>query len=272
MTEFKRMRPLLGTFVEIGVGHQSKEAEEAVHAAFKQIELIQSLLSFHVENSELTKVNEANGQAVSVHRHTLRVIKLAKAMTIASHGLFNCLVGGEMVNRKVLPNHSQHQTLAYGDADHIIIDRDQVRLTSPVKITLDGIAKGYAVDCAIAALKQHGMASGWVNAGGDLRVFGNKVLSVQRRELDGEHIVLGGVQDAAMATSVVAQIYDPALPGEVVSPIATPKKGVWTVLAQFAWRADALTKVACLADVKERDDLVAALGGVIVYPTSSYVA
>jgi thiamine biosynthesis lipoprotein ApbE len=41
-------------------------------------------------------------------------------------------------------------------------------------VDLGGIAKGFAVDRAVKALKCAGLASGVVNAGGDLRVFGLK--------------------------------------------------------------------------------------------------
>ena len=39
-------------------------------------------------------------------------------------------------------------------------------------VDLGGIAKGFAVDCAVEALKDNGVEAGIVNAGGDLRTFG----------------------------------------------------------------------------------------------------
>jgi thiamine biosynthesis lipoprotein len=42
----------------------------------------------------------------------------------------------------------------------------------PEGITLDGIAKGYAVDKALEILKKSGATSGFVNAGGDMGCFG----------------------------------------------------------------------------------------------------
>src|SRR5437764_6578478 len=39
--------------------------------------------------------------------------------------------------------------------------------------SLDGIAKGFAVDRAVECLQDAGIAAGVVNAGGDLRVFGD---------------------------------------------------------------------------------------------------
>ncbi len=262
------MQPLLGTFVEIGCESRNQQTQNAVQAAFDTIKRLQHLLSFHARDSDLTRVNQANGRAVKVHFHTSRVMRLARAMTHESGGRFNCTVGGTMVSQTVLPDHGGAESKAIGDASDIVIEGSTIQLKRSIKVTLDGIAKGYIVDCAIAMLKRLGVKSAWINAGGDLRVFGNKVLPVNRRELDRSHTVLGGIQNAAIATSIVSEKYDIDLPGKIVSSDNSPHLGAWTVMAHSAWRADALTKVACLTDASQRDAFIARLGGVMVYPQS----
>jgi thiamine biosynthesis lipoprotein len=42
------------------------------------------------------------------------------------------------------------------------------------QVDLGGIAKGYAIDCATAAMQQAGAVGGMVEIGGDVRVFGSK--------------------------------------------------------------------------------------------------
>lgn len=260
------MRPLLGTFVEIGVSDSYLHAnvDSAISAAFSVIQTIHDLLSFHDSNSELSKINQANGVFISVHNHTLRVLRLAKGMMIASNGLFNCTVGGLMVENGVLPNHGGH-AIPSGNADDIEFDHGKVGFNRRVKVTLDGIAKGYAVDCAIAVMKRHGVTAGWVNAGGDLRVYGGLALPVQRRELNGGFTALGSLQNAALASSLVSLNYDESFPGKIVNERATPALGVWSVMSHFAWRADALTKVASLANEYDRDEVISQLGGKMVY-------
>ncbi len=266
MTSIKRMRPLLGTFVEIGAEAPVTTAERAVSAAFDMVQMLHSLLSFHETKSDLTRLNQAGGAEIEVHPHTLRVLKLARGMTLASGGLFNCTLGGAMVQKGVLPDHDGADVLASGDAGDIQIRGTRVWLKRPVRITLDGIAKGYAVDCAIAIMKRNGANVGWVNAGGDLRVYGDMVLPVQRREADGEIIALGGLRDAALASSWVNRNYDTQFPGLIVGEERLPAEGVWSVMAHRAWRADALTKVASLATDGERAALINRLGGVVVMP------
>lgn len=275
MHHFKRMRPLLGTFVEIGCNQSDKNAENAVAAAFDIVEKLHQLLSFHETTSDLTRLNQAEGKAVEVNHHTLRVIKLAQGMTIASKGLFNCTLGGAMVQNKVLPDHDLlvgggMDILQSGVASDMQISGKKIQLKKSIKITLDGIAKGYAVDCAIATMKRCGIKAGWVNAGGDLRVYGDLVLPIQRREASGEYVELGGLQNAAIATSTVTAHYDETFPGKITSDIATPNIGTWSAMAHYAWRADALTKVAALTNVNERHEIVNRLGGRMVYPKESF--
>ena len=259
------MRPLLGTFVEIGIADDNNNAEFAINTAFSVIQTIHNLCSFHEPRSELSRLNQANGAFTLVHKHTVRVLRLAKGIMLASNGLFDCTVGGLMMEKGALPNHGGFATTS-GKADDIEFDNSNVRFNNSVKITLDGIAKGYAVDCAIAAMKNQGVNAGWVNAGGDLRVYGDMVLPVQRRELDGSFTTLGSLQNAALASSYVSESYDEDFPGKIVSKKATPVLGVWSVMSHFAWRADALTKVASLSNEQYRDEAIVKLGGKMVYP------
>jgi len=263
------MRPLLGTFVEIGVEGPVATAERAVSAAFAIVQRLHSLLSFHEATSDLTRLNQAGGAEIEVHPHTLRVLRLARGMTLTSGGLFNCTLGGAMVQKGVLPDHGGTDILPSGNAGDIQINGTRVGFKRPVKITLDGIAKGYAVDCAIAAMKRNGVNTGWVNAGGDLRVYGDMVLPVQRREANGEIIALGGLRDAALASSRISRKFDAQFPGLIIGEETLPAEGIWSVMAHRAWRADALTKVASLAGDSEREALITRLGGVVVMPQQS---
>jgi len=55
------------------------------------------------------------------------------------------------------------------------LEGQQLRKASPqLQLDLGGIAKGYAVDRAIAILRQHGVANAAVNAGGDMYLLGQR--------------------------------------------------------------------------------------------------
>ncbi len=265
MARTRSMRPLLGTFVEVGV-HLGEMPEQAINAAFDAVAEVQALMSFHDQNSDLSKLNQAGGREVILHPHSIRMLRLARAMTWASGGLFNCTVGGALVRLGVLPDHGIGSWLDCGEAEDIELHGRKARLQRKVYVTLDGIAKGYAVDCAVRAMKRCGIKAGWVNAGGDLRAFGELVLPVQRREHDGSYTALGGLQEAAIATTCVQSSHNATFPAWIVADSLKPEPGAWSVMARQAWRADALTKVASLAHPSLRSLLIEGLGGKLVTP------
>ncbi|WP_280152611.1 FAD:protein FMN transferase [Piscinibacter sp. XHJ-5] len=270
----KRMRPLLGTYVEVGARAGSgAAAERAVDAAFEAVRTVHGRLSFHALDSDLTRLNRAGGEAVELQPLSLRVLRLAQAMMVATAGLFDMTVGGALVRRGALPDLGGPAPLARGEAGDLQLGRGWARLLRPVRITLDGIAKGYAVDLAVSAMRAHGATSGWVNAGGDLRAFGRHAVPVHRREADDTLVPLGALRDAAIATSHARApdaAWDAGRPALIVplSP-AQPMAGVFSVLARKAWRADALTKVACQMAGAPREAMLRRLGGVLVLPAAA---
>jgi FAD:protein FMN transferase len=121
--------------------------------------------------------------------------------------------------------------------------------------SLDGIAKGFAVDRAIECLRDAGVDGGVVNAGGDLRVFGAWFEEVYVRPPGSPEALrcIGDVREAAVATSGCAGLVDPrAVPGR------RHATGV-TVIAADCMTADALTK-PCLLEPQRAGELAARLG------------
>ena len=263
----KRMRPLLGTFVELAVhsGLPSSQLEPQIARAFDAITLVQNLLSFHSLESDLTRLNRACGSAVNCHVLSIQCLRLAQAMTRVSRGHFNCTLGGASIQQGALPAHDfgalyGDHLLPVGDWSVLKIGKAQIQLKRPVLITLDGIAKGFAVDIAIKSLKSAGIKAGWINAGGDTRIFGDLILPTAVRDHEGKLHNLGGLQNAAIATST--SLYSPDNPGMLLNAYGQPiSSATWTVLANTAWRADALTKVAASVPVAERAEFIAQLGG-----------
>lgn len=269
MARLQRMRPLLGTYVEIGVEADAGDAElcRLVDTGFAEIERAEALWSFQSPASELTRLNATPGQPLRLDRRTVRLLRLARAMMMLSDGLFDCTVGGCLVEAGALPDHGGLPALPRGCAEDIEIGPGWARLKRPVRLTLDGIAKGFAVDLAVAALRRRGAEAGWINAGGDLRAFGELVLPVSRREADGRLTPLGGLRAGAIATSGAGPGQRERFPALLVGRDGDrPSQGVHSVLARSAWRADALTKVAAAAPAPERASRVRALGGCLIAP------
>jgi thiamine biosynthesis lipoprotein len=127
-----------------------------------------------------------------------------------------------------------------------------------VKIDLGGIAKGFAVDLAVEAMRNAGCSSVLVNAGGDLRASGERSFAISCRLASGQirEMIL---QDCALAVSHRASDASPAEHQgyylRVGSAECTPAACA-AILAPTAALADALTKCALLCSDEHCDDIL----------------
>lgn len=250
-----RARPLLGTLVEIGA--VGPNAAAGIDAAFHEVETVHRLMSFHEANSDVSRINRASpGEVVQIDRRTYEVLSCAETMSLLSNGAFDVTVGGKLVAKGLLPKPHGAELFAQNGSfeDVVLLPDDAVTLMRGVWIDLGGIAKGYAVDQAVMALKKCGVASGVVNAGGDLYVFGDPQ-PIHIRHPDHAALVMpfGVIMDSAVASS--SGCYNNRREnGVTVEPLVEPrrnaclkwKRGV-TVIAPRCIIADALTKVVRLA-------------------------
>jgi len=206
----RRARPLLGTLVEVGVPAQAADdvVEAAFAAAFAAAAAVQACMSRFDPASDVGRFHALSaGQGCTVRPATATVLRAASALRRESGGLFDITQGSAPLGWR-------------------IDGRTWWRLDAAARVDLGGIAKGFAVDRAVSALRRHGCAGGWVNAGGDLRAFGSAELPLQLRdEEQGGVRLFGHLADGAFATS--------RLPGGGHVSVAAPR-ALW---------ADALTKV-----------------------------
>ena len=213
----RRARPLLGTLVEVAAD------ADVLEAAFDAVLRVQQRMSRFEPGSDVARFNALKiGGSIAIDRATAEVLEAARTLQRATAGLFDVSLGSGPQGWACEGAHL-HKSLADTHLD------------------LGGIAKGYAVDCAIEALQAAGAAQGWVNAGGDLRVFGALDVPVRLRdECRGGTRPFGRLSDGAMATSRFG-------PG-ARSRHASGARGHVTVIAPRCLWADALTKVMAAGD------------------------
>src|SRR4029077_2211475 len=161
--------PLLGTLVEIAC----QGSPHDIDCAFTAIEKVRWLMSVHDPTSYVARMNRnASRQPYKIHPWTWRVLKSAQEFSRRSDGVFDITVARELVKWNYLPK-AHNRFSGRGDWRDITLEDDcTIRFRRPVIVDFGGIAKGFAVDRAVEALKHAGVTAGIVNAGGDLRTFG----------------------------------------------------------------------------------------------------
>jgi len=254
-----RSRPLLGTFVEIAAeGAAAAEVEDGIEAAFAAVKRVHDRMSFHDAGSDVGRLNDARpGETVVVADWTYRVLEMAQDLQRRSDGCFNVAIASALQFIGLLP--STRRTSPATDPATCTIallgDNRVRRCGSAGEIDLGGIAKGFAVDCAVDALRAYGIAAGTVNAGGDLAAFGPNAQIVALRDPRNPRrsICRVPVNNAALASSGL--LFDPveaiiAPYSAIIDPITRqPVSAICgaTVRASCCWIADALTKVVMIA-------------------------
>jgi thiamine biosynthesis lipoprotein len=242
MNIVRRARPWLGTIVAMRVeGLREADALRAIQAAFDEVAAVHRLMSFHEAGSDLSRLHRQCDTQVDAR--TYEVIAAALGIAESSQGSFDPTIAANQVRRGSLPRIAEQMPDNDTDwRDIELLGARRIRLRRPLWIDLGGIAKGYAVDRATDILFAAGATQACVNAGGDLRLRGDRAECIELRGNNGSTSAVE-IADAAVATSTVSA-------GSHVHGITRePMHGARTVsvIAPTCMIADALTKVV-LAD------------------------
>jgi len=238
----RRAKPLLGTLVEVGLCGAPDDADllAACAIAFDAIAQVQRCLSRFEPDSDIARFNSlAAGGWLDVQADTTIVLSAARQLFNESDGVFDVTLGSAPAGWQL------HEP-----------ERRLHKLHGGARFDLGGIGKGHAVDRAVQALQRAGLASGWVNAGGDLRSFGSATVELRLRdEQRGGVVNFGRLNGGAFATSCFGG-------GSRSALSAARHEGTRThvsVAAPLCLMADALTKVVATCG-DARHPLVARAG------------
>jgi len=173
----RQTQVLMGTFVEV-----ISPDQRAADIVFSEIRRIEGMLSKYRPESEVSRLNK-NGW-VKASPEMFFILEKSRGFWELSGGAFDITVGPLMdlwgfTDKKFRqPSDAEIQkTLELIGTNKIILNKtDYVVkfMLSGMKIDLGAIAKGFAVDCAIKKLKDAGIASCLINAGGQIYGLGEK--------------------------------------------------------------------------------------------------
>lgn len=272
----------MGTVVQVTIWTDDEPgAAQAAQAVFAEFRRLDAMMTTWTPDSEISKINAAAGtpKAVPVSAEAYAVIARALEVSKASQGVFDITVGAygglwkfdedmdgtlpdpaEVLKRKKLVNWKD-----------VVLDkrRHTVRLKrAGMKITLGGIAKGYAVDRAAALLDKAGFGSFIVQAGGDMYVSGDKngtpwVVGIRDpRGPRDQSFAVAPIKDHSFSTSGDYErgfVKDGVRYHHILDPrTAQPARASRsvTIMAKDAFTADAWSKVLFILGAKQAMALV----------------
>ncbi|KUJ55161.1 FAD:protein FMN transferase [Chryseobacterium aquaticum] len=187
LREFRRPQKLMGNAFEITVvSDDEKSAHRHIDAAILEIQRIEKLLTTYNDSSQTNLINQNAGiQPVKVDWEIFDLIERSIRISGITDGYFDISYGGIDKsfwnfdrNMNQLPNPElvkEHLKLV--NYQNILLNRENQTVflkEKGMRIGFGGIGKGYAAEMAKRLLIERGVASGIVNASGDLTTWGNQ--------------------------------------------------------------------------------------------------
>jgi thiamine biosynthesis lipoprotein len=180
----------MGTHLLLAAYTSPTRDEAALRATFgravAEIQRLEGLMTTWRDDSEVSRINAAAGKsAVAVGPETLSVIEKSVWMSQRSEGVFDITFEAmhglwkfdQDLEERIPPRPAVEAARKLIDFRKIKIDHDAHTVMlekAGMRMSLGGIAKGYAVDAAASVLRAEGVDAFLVQAGGDLFVRGKK--------------------------------------------------------------------------------------------------
>ena len=181
----RRNVAVMGTIAEFAVAHNdTARAHTAIDAAIRAIREVDTSMTRFTLTSDIGRANlQAARVPTTIGTSTAEVLEASLRWARDTNGVFDPCLGRAITlwdvghrheppsPREVtrVANRHLYRALEVGSSSGrpaVIFHEDDV------KVDLGGIAKGYGVDRAVAALREHGIEHALVGAGGDLYALG----------------------------------------------------------------------------------------------------
>lgn len=273
---------LMDTLVSISTfGADTDLLQQATRDAFAEMRRITELTdrfsssdNSSFNTSDVNRINKMAGvQPVQVDPDVYAMIEAAQEYYLLTKGAFDITVGPLMdlwgfgKNNQHVPDQQELQdTLSIVGGDKLILDKkNRTVFLSEKGMSLDlgAVAKGYAVEKAASILQQHGITKALINAGGNIRVIGEKsahnpwLVGIQDPRAASELVgVLKLINEAATTSGDYNRTF--TIDGKQYHHIISPLTGFpsvsnisVTVITPDAFKGDLLSTALFLLDSKE---------------------
>ena len=248
-------RLLLGTLVTVKLYGDEAVVRPHVEAAYAEIARVDSGMSHYREGGALRRLEQrARLAPTRGPAGLIAVLTRSQHFAALTDGAFDCTVGA-LTSLWDFPDAVAPPAPAQIDSARALVGYEglevaaqSLRINRPgLRLDLGAAAKGYAVDQAVAALQELEVAAGMIEAGGDIRYWGEKpdgqpwLFGVQHPRAPEQYIAVEDLGLAAIATSGdYEQYFD--WEGERYHHLLNPKTGypARACISATVWAATAL--------------------------------
>ncbi len=264
-------QPVMGTTFQITCYSENEsKARTAAFEAFQLAKEIELVCSDYTSKSEINRVLNTP-RSLTVSDTLAEVLGFALIMAKETEGAFDPTIGHHTYNwrrakakQKLPDQETTDKAKSLTGWQKIWLSGDNVlhRSSDNLRVDLGGIAKGYAADKMLALIKNHGIPSAMIAAGGDVRLgdappesdgwkVGIKNLTTSTAPANKLPYVI--LKNCAISTSGDLHQYI-EIDGTRYSHIVNPTTGLGltrrvsaTVIAPTAIQSDTLATASCVS-------------------------
>ncbi len=169
----------MGTIVRLTLEHTSEQsADTAAKQAISTIHTLQQDFDHRSQQGSIGRVNEAAGRhPVIVSQKAGALLERALNFCRQSQGVFDISIGAITRIPGYFHEEADSRQKELVDYQQIAFDAVSRQVYLPregMALDLGGLAKGTIIDAAVTVLRDQGIGSGIVEAGGDFFCFGDK--------------------------------------------------------------------------------------------------
>ena len=181
-----------------------------------------TMFSNRIEDSEISRINNAKCNPVEVSDETLTLIKTGIYYSELSDGAFDITISPVSMlwdfkseSPSVPSQETIEEAVSHVDYHNIVIEGNTVQLTDPqAGIDVGALAKGYIADRLKEYLQEEGVEHALINLGGNVLAMGTKTdgsdynIGIQKPfDETGEPVTAVKIADESVVTSGIYQRY-----------------------------------------------------------------
>ncbi len=265
---------------------------EILEQCFSFCEEFEQTISRTIETSEISQINNSNGNPVTVSDTTIELLEKGIYYSELTDGAFDISIAplSELWDFKNNPGevpleNDIKDALSHVSYEKILIEGNTVTLLDPnMAIDLGGIAKGYMADKLKEYLLSEGVESALIDLGGNILAVGSKpdnsnyTIGIKKPFKDGEMVSTESINDLSVVTSgcyerffeVDDVIYHHILDTNTGYPCDNNLYGV-TIFSDKSVDGDALSTSCFALGLEEGQKLIKSLDGIdALFVTDTY--
>lgn len=170
---------VMDTIVDIKIETRHKDTNDILNNALKLMEDYENKLSFYKNESQIWKFNNSIIDSLLIDNDLKEIIYISKELFYKTDKHYDITIGAlseiwDFENEIIPSNDDIDKAIQVTHFEDLKIQNNYLHKPVGMKINLGSLAKGYVIDKTVEYLKQQNVISGFVNAGGDMRIFGRE--------------------------------------------------------------------------------------------------